>query len=56
MTIKEIESECAIMYARKNLANANFSKNNDGIMAAGLINNGGKDGFVETKYGYIPVK
>ena len=56
MTVKEIESECAIMYARKNLANANFSKNNDGIMAAGLINNGGKDGFVETKYGYIPVK
>ncbi len=56
LTVEQIESECAIMYARKNLANANFSKSNDSVMTAGLIDNGGKDGFVETKYGYIPVK
>ena len=56
MTLKEIESECAIMYARKNLAQSNFSKSNDGVMTAGLIDNGCKDGFVETKYGYIPVR
>jgi hypothetical protein len=56
MTVKEIESECAIMYARKNLAQSNFSKSNEGVMTAGLIDNGGKDGFVETKYGYIPVR
>ena len=56
MTVKEIESECAIMYARKNLANTNFSKNNDGVMVAGLADNGVKDGFVETKYGFIPVR
>ena len=56
MTVREIESECAIMYARKNLAQSNFSKSNDGVMTAGLIDNGGKDGFVETKYGYIPVR
>jgi hypothetical protein len=56
MTIEKIESECAIMYARKNLAQTNFSKSNDGVMTAGLIDNGGKDGFVETKYGYIPVR
>lgn len=55
-TVKEIESECAIMYARKTLAQTNFSKSNDGVMTAGLIDNGGKDGFVETKYGYIPVR
>lgn len=56
MTVKEIESECAILYARKNLAQTNFSKSNDGVMTAGLIDDGGKDGFIETKYGYIPVR
>ena len=56
MTVKEIESECAIMYARKNLAQTNFSKSNDGVMTAGLVDIGDKDGFVATKYGYIPVK
>lgn len=55
MTVKEIESECAILYARKNLANANFSKSNEGTMTAGLVDTGDKDGFVATKYGYIPV-
>lgn len=56
LTFKEIESECAILYARKNLAQTNFSKPNDDVMTAGLIDNAGKDGFVETKYGYIPVR
>lgn len=57
MTIKEIESELAIMFARKSLAQANFSKvKNDGMMTAGIIDNSGKEGFVETKYGYIPIK
>ena len=52
LTIKEIESECAIMYARKSLANANFSKSNDGVMTAGLIDNGDiDDGYINTKYG-----
>lgn len=56
LTVKEIEAECAIMYARKALA-TNFSRNNDGVMVAGIIDNGGaKEGFVETKYGFIPVK
>ncbi len=54
MTVKEIESECAILYARKNLA-TNFSKPNDGAMTAGLVDTGEKDGFVATKYGYIKV-
>ena len=54
MSVKEIESECAILYARKNLA-TNFSKTNDIAMTAGLTDTGDKDGFVYTKYGYIPV-
>lgn len=53
MTVKEIESECAILYARKNLA-TNFSKIDNGVMTAGLVDNDGeKEGFVSTKYGYI---
>lgn len=54
MTVKEIESECAIMYARKNLANANFSKSDSGIMTARLIDNDNlDDGYIDTKYGRI---
>lgn len=57
MTVKEIESELAIMFARKTLAQNNFSKaKDDGVMAAGLVDNAEKDGFISTKYGYIPVK
>lgn len=55
MSVKEIESELAIMFARKTLAQTDFSRTNDGAMTAGLIDNGDKDGFVETKYGYIKV-
>ena len=53
MTVKEIESECAILYVRKNLTQSNFTKSDIGVMTAGLIDNDKKDGFVETKYGYI---
>lgn len=57
MTIKEIESECAIMYARKNLAQTNFSKSNEGVMTAGLIQKDEKEGFVYSeRYGYVPTK
>jgi hypothetical protein len=57
MTVKEIESELAIMFARKTLAQTNFSKTKeDGMMTAGIIDDSGKDGFVATKYGYIPVR
>ena len=56
MTVKEIESECAILYARKNLAQTNFSKSDNSILTAGLIDNNGKDGFVtSSRYGNIPV-
>lgn len=56
LTVKEIESECAILFARKNLANTNFNKSDNGIMTAGIIHDNSNDGFVETKYGCIPVR
>ena len=54
-SLKEIESELAIMFARKSLANPNFSKSNDGAMVAGIVDgNDDKDGFVaHPKYGLI---
>ena len=55
MTVEQIESECAIMYARKSLAQTNFSKSTE-VMTAGLVNDTAKDGFIETKWGYIPVR
>ncbi len=54
MSVKDIESECAILYARKNLA-TNFGKVDNGVMTAGLVDNGEKEGFISTKYGYIKV-
>jgi hypothetical protein len=57
LTVKEIEAECSILYTRKNLANANFSNNNGGTMTAGIMGDDGvREGFVETKWGYIPVR
>ena len=55
LSVKEIESECAILYARKNLANANFGKSAETAMTAGIVDDGAKEGFVATKYGYIKV-
>ena len=56
-SLKEIESELAIMFARKSLANPNFSKSNDGAMVAGVADNSEKDGFAYyDRYGYVPVK
>ena len=53
MTAKEIEAECAILYVRKNFAQANFSKSNNDAMVAGLVEDSNKEGFVETRYGFI---
>lgn len=56
MTVKELESELAIMFAKKTLTQTNFSKLNDGVMTAGLVTNSEeKEGFVLTKYGYVQV-
>ena len=53
MTVKEIESECAILYARKNLAQTNFNKSDENVMTAGLINTNEDENRVLTKYGYV---
>lgn len=57
MTLKEIEGECAVLYARKTLAQTNFSKpNTNQTMTAGIMDGeNDKEGFVSTKYGLIAV-
>ena len=57
MAVKEIESELAIMYARKALAQTNFSKPDNGVMTAGLVQSNEKEGFYYSeRYGYVPTK
>ena len=57
LTVKEIESECSILYTRKNLSQTNFSKSNDGVMTAGLIQDNEREGFYYSeRYGYVPTK
>ena len=56
MSLSEIESECAILYARVTLAKGNFSKTNNTSAVVGVMKDmGNSEGFVETKYGFIPV-
>ena len=58
MTVKELESECAILYARKNLEQNNFSRTNtNATMTASVISNTNeKEGFVYSeRYGFVPV-
>lgn len=56
MTLDKIESECAILYARKNLGKTNFSKFGNSSLSAGIIDDSKDDeGYVATKYGNIPV-
>ena len=53
-SLKEIESDLAIMFAKKSLANPNFSKANDGAMVAGIVDDETKDGFAYyERYGYV---
>ena len=55
MSLKDIEGECAILYARKTIAQTNFTKTPH--MTAGIMDSGDEgEGYVATKYGNIPVK
>lgn len=57
MTVEEIESQCAILFARKSLAGQiNFSKSDNGAMTAGIVDTGDdNNGFANTRYGRIAV-
>lgn len=55
---EEIESKCAIMFARKNIA-TNFSvegKSNSSVLGAGTDDDGVPEGYTMTHYGLIKTK
>lgn len=57
LSVDEIEKECAVLYVKVNRAKTNFSKTNSAPAIVGVIDDSGDDdGFVQTKYGIIPVK
>ena len=56
MTVEEIEGKCAILFAKKNLGNENFTKKDTGTMTAGIAVDFSKDGYVKTRYGFVPVE
>ena len=55
LNLEDIEGQCALLFTKKSLS-ANFSKKaKDSSFAADVIDPIDDDGFIETKYGYIPV-
>ena len=58
LTFAEIESKCALLYARKNLAkSSNFSKVEDSVaMTAGIVSQADDNYVFSSRYGAIPVK
>lgn len=56
MSLEDIEGKCAILYARKNLAQTNYTKSNPQGLTVGVMDDTtGDEGYVSTKYGNIPV-
>ena len=56
MSLEDIEGKCAILYARKNLAQTNYTKSNSQGLTVGVMDDTtGDEGYVSTKYGNIPV-
>lgn len=56
MTVEEIEGKCAILFAKKNLGNKDFTQKDTGTMTATIATDFSEDGFVKTKYGFVPVR
>lgn len=57
MSIDDIEKECAVLYVKVNRSKSNFSKVNTTAAVVGVMgDDDSNNGFVETKYGNIPVK
>ena len=57
MSVDEIDKECAVIYVKVNRAKSNFSKTNSTSAVVGVIvDDVNTDGFIQTKYGNIPVR
>ena len=56
LSVEDIEKECAVLYVKINRTKTNFSKNNSGAVVGIMDDGDDTDGFVQTKYGNIPVR
>lgn len=57
MSAEEIEKECALLYAKANLAKSGFSATDSTVATVGVISDGDgiMDGYVHTKYGNVRI-
>lgn len=56
LSVDEIEKECAVLYVKMNRTTANFSKTSSTAIVGVMDNGDDTDGYVQTKYGNIPVR
>lgn len=56
MTVEEIESECAILYARKSLTQTNFNRNSTKSVIVDVIDDNNDSDYSNARYGNIPMR
>ena len=56
LSVDDIEKECAVLYVKTSRTKSNFSKNNTGAVVGVMGEGDESDGFVDTKYGIIPIR
>lgn len=56
LSVEDIEKECAVLYVKMSRTKTNFSKNNSSAVVGVMDDGDGADGFVQTKYGNIPIR
>ena len=56
LSVDDIEKECAVLYVKANRTKTNFSKTGSTAVVGVMDDGDVTDGFVQTKYGNIPVR
>ena len=56
MSVDEIEKECAVLYVKATRSKSNFSKTGSTVVVGVLDDGDNAKGFIQTKYGDIPVR
>lgn len=56
LSVDEIEKECAVLYVKVNRTKTNFSKTGSTAVVGVMDDGDDTDGFIQTKYGNIPVR
>ena len=55
LSVDDIEKECAVLYVKANRTKTNFSKTVSTAVVGVMDDGDATDGFVNTKYGNIPI-